>query len=64
LPLFEGLVDLGLNWIEVAKVKPLKKITIGNQEIADLQEENTYQEKQPLIGFRYEPEEEYYEDEE
>lgn len=63
LPLFEGLVDLGLNWLEVFKVEPLKKITTGNKEISDLQAEDEYVEKQPLIGFQYDSEEYFDEDE-
>ena len=64
LPIVEGLCDLTLSWIEVAKISPIKKTLHGNKEISDLQGETEYHET-IVEGFKYCPEEdEEWEDDE
>jgi len=57
LPIIEGLCDLALSWIEVAKITPIKKTLHGNAEIANLQGETEYQGETIVEGFKYCPEE-------
>lgn len=69
LPIIEGLCDLTLSWIEVAKITPIKKTLHGNAEIADLQGDTEYQGETIVEGFKYYPDQcddddEYWEDDE
>lgn len=64
-PIIEGLCDLTLSWIEVAKITPIKKTSHGNKEIADLQGDTEYQGETVVEGFKYYPEDdEEWEDDE
>lgn len=66
LPIIEGLCDLALSWIEVAKITPIKKTLYGNKEITDLQGETEYQGETVVEGFKYypEPDDDEWEDDE
>ncbi len=64
LPIIEGLCDLTLSWIEVAKITPIKKTLQGNSEIAELQGETECQSETNVIGFQHDNDDEYWEDEE
>lgn len=58
LPLAEGLLELILTWVEVAKIAPLKKIQKYNTESPESEEkQDTY-----CIGFQVPNEEEYEDD--
>lgn len=63
LPIIEGLCDLTLSWIEVAKIPPIKKTLQGNKEILELQGETEYQGETTAIGFQPYNNDEYWEDE-
>lgn len=62
IPIIESLVDLILSWIETKKIGNVKKVTIGNKEISDLQAqmEEVYTN---AIGFQVPSDSEEYEDE-
>lgn len=63
LPIIEGLCDLALSWIEVAKITPIKKTLHGNKEITGLQNETEYQGETNVIGFQHYSDDDEYWDE-
>jgi hypothetical protein len=64
VPIIEGIIDLVLSWIEVAKLSPTKKVLKGNNEILELQTQLEKVDNAQCMGFEYNPQEELiYEDE-
>ena len=63
IPIIEEFINVIMSWIQVLLLTPSKKVVKGNKDIADMQQEDECQQTN-CIGFQYNGDGEYYEDEE
>lgn len=59
IPVIEELLNVALSWIEFLKILPSKLVLKGNKDLAELQDDENNLEEANIIGFQYNPYNEY-----